>query len=158
MQYGKEEIWPAVSCQFWISVSQLLIQGTTVSSEISESLWNSCKEGWLVFWAGGKRRELFSCFYIFSKSFLHAGKINTNKNKSSNWAIKLQPNFCLIATATLYGLTAQYNCQIVFNEVRCLFGLKKVERHPLDDRYLADNNMEDKWKMRISEGQSKMMR
>lgn len=79
------------------------------------------------------------------------------KSKSSNGAIKLQPNFSLTAAVTFYGLSAQYNPQIVFNEVRCLFGLKKVERHPLDDRELA-YNMEDKWKMRISEGQSKMMR
>lgn len=100
--------------------------------DIWNSLWNSCKEGWLVFWAGGERRELLSCFYVFNKQFLHAGKINTKKNKSNNWAIKLQPNF--IATVTFYGLTAEYNPQIVFKEVRCLFGLKKVERHPLDDR------------------------
>lgn len=57
---------------------------------------------------------------------------NQHKQKKEQQLSKLQPNF--IATVTFYGLTAEYNPQIVFNEVRCLFGLKKVERHPLDDR------------------------
>lgn len=73
-----------------------------------------------------------NCFlgFIFSinNSHMQAKKAIDTKNKSSNWVIKFQPNLYLSTTKTSYGITAQYNPQIVLSEVRCLF--KKVERHP----------------------------
>lgn len=119
-------------------------------------------KGWasLAVGRGGEKRELFPALAIFN-TWSHVQtrqqptqakiKAVTEQSKLSPIYITLQlkPPMALLHSAVLRLYSVRSNVSLDFKRMRDI---------ALNDRRWAENSRADKWKMRISEGQSGMAR
>lgn len=106
MLHSKEGIWLTAFLSGWKTI--LLDESFSATDpgsngqlrDVWNRPWNSCKEGWLVFWAGGGEEWID----IFNKHSSQASKkaITTSKNKSLIYiSLQLKPPIALLHSTIL---------------------------------------------------------